>query len=68
MESKKYDKVANVTKKKQTHRYREQSSGHQGGGAGESEVQMTVCDINKLPGYTVPHGEYSQSLMIINGL
>ena len=29
MESKKYDKLVNVPKKKQTHRYREQTSGYQ---------------------------------------
>ena len=31
MESKKYNKLVNITKKKQTHRYREQTSGHQWG-------------------------------------
>ena len=37
MESKKYNKLVNETKKKQTHRYREQTSGYQwveGGGEG----------------------------------
>ena len=29
MESKKYNKLVNITKKKQTHRYREQTSGYQ---------------------------------------
>ena len=29
--SKKYNKLVNITKKKQTHRYREQASGHQWG-------------------------------------
>ena len=29
MESKKYNKLVNVTKQKQTHRYREQTSGYQ---------------------------------------
>ena len=29
MESKKYDKLVNKTKRKQTHRYREQTSGYQ---------------------------------------
>ena len=33
MESKKYNKLANITKKKQTHRYREQASGYQWGEA-----------------------------------
>ena len=31
MESKKYNKLVNVTKKKQTHKYREQTSGYQWG-------------------------------------
>ena len=47
MESKKYKKLVNITKKKQTRRYREQTSGHQGEaeagrgniGVGEEEVQ-----------------------------
>ena len=36
VESKKYNKVVKITKKKQTHRYREQTSGYQWGkGRGE---------------------------------
>ena len=31
MESKKYNKLVNITKRKQTHRYREQISGYQWG-------------------------------------
>ena len=31
MESKKYDKLVNITKKKQTYRYREQTSGYHWG-------------------------------------
>ena len=34
VESKKYNKLVNITKKKQTHRYREQTNGCQWGGAG----------------------------------
>ena len=34
MESEKYDKLVNKTKKKQTHRYREQTSGYQFDGEG----------------------------------
>ena len=34
MESKNYNKLVNITKKKQTHRYREQTSGYQWGGGG----------------------------------
>ena len=38
-ESKKYNKLVNITKKKQTHRYREQASGYQWGeGKGEGEI------------------------------
>ena len=38
MESKKYKKLVNVTKKKQTHRYREQTSGLPlGRGSGEGQ-------------------------------
>ena len=34
--SKKYNKLVNITKKKQTHRFREQTSGYQwGGGEGQ---------------------------------
>ena len=33
VESKKYSKLVNITKKKQTHRYREQTSGYQWGEA-----------------------------------
>ena len=32
MESKKYNKLKNIRKKKQTHRYGEQTGGYQGGG------------------------------------
>ena len=41
MESKKHSKLVNITKKKQTHRYREQTSGYQWGegrGGGLTEV------------------------------
>ena len=34
MESKKYNKLVDITKKKQTHRYREQMSGYQWEGEG----------------------------------
>ena len=40
MESKKYNKLVNITKKKQTHRYKEQTSGYQwGGGKGNIGVE-----------------------------
>ena len=36
MEYKKYNELVNITKKKQTHKYREQTSGYQwGGGEGQ---------------------------------
>ena len=34
MESKKYNKLGNITKNKQTHRYRAQTSGYQREGCG----------------------------------
>ena len=40
MESKKYNKIVNITKKKQTQRYREQISGYQWGeGRGEGKYR-----------------------------
>ena len=44
------NKLANITKKKQIHRHREQTSGYQWG-----EKRGEVY--NKLQGYTVQHGE-----------
>ena len=46
--SKKYNQLVNITKKKQTHRYRGQASGYQWGGrgsigVGEWEVQTIGC-------------------------
>ena len=39
MESKTYNKLVNITKKKQTHRYREQTSGDQWGeGRGRGKI------------------------------
>ena len=47
MDSKKYNKLVNISEKKQAHRYREQTSGYQcgRGGAiwGEGEVQAAGC-------------------------
>ena len=50
MESTKYNKPVNETKEKQTHRYREQTTGYQWGvggttGVGKEEVQTTGCKI-----------------------
>ena len=40
VESEKYNKLVNITKKKQTHRYREQTSGYQWGeGRGEGKYK-----------------------------
>ena len=52
VESKKYNKLVNIAKKSQTHRYREQTSGYQlGQGKGEGEeikeVQVAMYEINK---------------------
>ena len=46
MESKKYNELVNITKKKQTHRFGEQTSGYQWGergelGVGRWEMQIT---------------------------
>ena len=40
MESKNYNKLVSITKKKQTHKYREQTSGYQRGeGRGEGQYR-----------------------------
>ena len=42
MESKKYNKLVNITKKRQTHRYREQTSGYPWvDGRGEKQYRGT---------------------------
>ena len=59
-----------ITKKKQAHRYREQTSGYQWGegrskGQDRSyEVQTTMYKINKLHGYIVQYREYSPYFII----
>ena len=67
----------NITKKEQTHRYREQTSGYQQEERrrraktwiGDLEVQTTMCKINKLQRYIVQHREYSQYCIItLNGV
>ena len=66
----------NIIKQKQTHRYREQTSGYQGErgwgsktGAETYEVQTIMYKINKLQGYIVQHREYSQYFIItLNGV
>ena len=69
----------NITKKKQTHRYRKQTCGYQWGeGSREGQERgrglrgtnyYTMYKINKLQGHTVQHREYSQYFIVtINGL
>ena len=60
MESKKYNKLVNITKKKKTHRYREQTCGYQWGerrGEGQHRSRglrgINYYVKNKLQGYTV---------------
>ena len=43
VESKKYNKLVNITKKKQTHRYREQTSGYQWGEGSGEEIGRASC-------------------------
>ena len=52
VESKKYNKLVNVTRKKQTHRYREQTSGY--GGVRGWEVQTTGFKIGSRMYCTTP--------------
>ena len=69
VESKKLDKW-----QKQTHRYREQTSGyHQAEKREEGqdrdkglEAQNTMYKINRLHGYIVQHREYSQYFIALN--
>ena len=62
----------NIIKQIQTHRYREQTSGHQWGKEGrrgkidvcDQEVQITMYKINRLQGYILQHKEHSQYFII----
>ena len=57
----------NITKKKQTHRYREQTSGYQwweGQNRGRGVRGTDYYVQNKLQGYIVQHGECSQYFII----
>ena len=63
VKSKKYNKLVNITKKKQTNRYREQINGYQqgqgkyrGGGVGDTNYWV----LKQAQEYIVKHGEYSQ--------
>ena len=64
---KKYNKLVNITKQQQTHRYREQTSGYQWGGGNIGPGGTNYWD--RLKGGTVQHREYSQSFVItVNGV
>ena len=63
------NKLINITKRKQTHRYREQTRGYQWGeGRGRChigiEVQDTVDKIDKLQSYIIQHREQNQYFMV----
>ena len=67
----KYDQLVYITKKKQTHRHTEETSGYEWGvgrnniGDGEQEVQSTV---RWAQGCIVQHREYRQYFVItVNG-
>ena len=72
---KKYNKLVKITKKKQSHRYREQTSGYQWG-AGKWKGKYRRGGLrdtnyyvkNKLQVYVVQHTEYSQYFITINGV
>ena len=49
MESKKYNTLVNITKKKQTHRYREQTSGYQlGKGGGQDNIGVRGWEVQQM--------------------
>ena len=67
----------NITEQKQTHRYKEQTSGYQqgeGGGEGQDRGRGLrgtnyYVLINKVQGYIIQHREYSQYFIItLNGI
>ena len=73
MESEKCNRLVNIIKTKQTHRYREQTSGYQWqwgvgwmGGAGRMTIQGWGCGrykvsgVRQAQGYIEQHGEDSQ--------
>ena len=63
VKSKKYSTRVNVTKKKLTHRYREQTSGY-GGKGGEAVREWGVGGTRYWVYDMVQHGEYSQYFAI----
>ena len=56
---KKYKKLVNITKKMQTHRYREQTGGYQWGEE-RGEGQYKGVGLRQPQGWTIQHGEYNQ--------
>ena len=66
MEYEKYNKLVNTTKKIQTHRYKEQTSGYQWGRDHISwgNGRYKPLDIKQAQEYTVQHGEYRQYFLI----
>ena len=68
MESKKYNKLMNITKRKQTHRCREQPSGYQWGegrGRGKKDVGEGKA---QTAGYKIGSGMYYNAGSITNVL
>ena len=61
MESRKQNKLVKITKRRKTHRHREQTGGHQWEreegkiAVGDYEVQTITYKINKLQGYVAQH-------------
>ena len=56
MESKKYDKLVNKTKRKQTHRYREQISGYQwreGSGVDLDGIMLSEISLTEKDKYSM---------------
>ena len=66
VESKKFKKLVNITKKRNSHRDREQTGGYQWRGAGSGEVERNkpfgVRQAQDL--FIVQHREYSQYFVI----
>ena len=70
MESKNQNKLKNIRKQKETHRYREQSvvtRGERGRKRkiGEQEVRTVTCKVREPRGHTAQHSEHSQHFTAI---
>ena len=75
MESKKINKLLNITKQKQTHKYREQTGvasgerGRKGQYTGRGLRGRSYNVYSNLQGYIVQHEDYSEYFMItLNGV